>query len=228
MATLRWMFQTPRSCSASAVSSTSSHTHLLLFVFFIQNFFSIFSFFHLGAWSWNFLRFCLPENVFILPSSLVDSLARYRILCSKSGVGKLWPTGQTHPLLVLVNEGLQKHSHAHFFIDIMAAFVLHWQSWIVAKKTTQPTKCEILTIFPLKRKACLPLFKIIITQDVEILLHCFLLMRMLRALSYYPMLMMSVWLLGSLLFSLWRLFRLSLYLCIYLKYHQVLFLIYPF
>lgn len=96
-------------------------------------------------------------------------------------------------------------------------------------KKDHPThKCEILTVFPLKGKVCLPLFKIIITQDVEILLHCFLLMRTLRALSYCLMLLMSVWLLSSLLFSLWRLFRLSLYLCIYLKYHQALFLIYPF
>ena len=96
MATLRRMFQTPRSCSASAVSSTSSHSHLLLFCFSQTKLLQYF-FFHLGAWLWNFLRFCLPENVFILPSSLVDSLARCRILCSKSGVGKLWPTGQTQP-----------------------------------------------------------------------------------------------------------------------------------
>lgn len=198
------------------------------FLFFSNKTSSVFVFFfsNLGAWLWNFVRFCLPKNVFILPSSLVDSLARCRILCSKSGVGKLWPKlVKPSPSLVLVNEGLQKHSHAHFFMDIMAAFVLHWQSWIVTKKTTWPTKCEIFTIFPLKGKVCLPLFKIIIIQNVEILLHCFLLMRALRALSYCPMLLMSVWLLGSLFFPLWRFFRLSLYLCIHLKYHQVLFLI---
>lgn len=110
-----------------------------------------------------------------LPSSLVDSLARCRILCSKSGVGKLWPKlVKPSPFTCVSKWRFAETQPCSFFMDIMAAFVLHWQSWIVTKKTTWPTKCEIFTIFPLKGKVCLPLFKIIIIQNVEILLHCFL------------------------------------------------------
>lgn len=183
MAALRRMFQTPRSCSASAVSSTSSHSHLLLFCFSQTKLLQFFFFFQFGCLVMKLCEILLAWECLYFALIFGCCLARCRILCSKSGVGKLWPKlVKSSPSLVLVNEGLQKHSHAHFFMDIMAAFVLHWQSWIVTKKTTWPTKCEIFTIFPLKGKVCLPFFKIIITQNVEILLHFFLLMRALRAL----------------------------------------------
>lgn len=113
------MFQTPRSCSASAVSSTSSHSHLLLFVFLKQNFFS-FCFFPIWVPGYETLWDFACLECLYLPSSLVDSLARCRILCSKSGVGKLWPKlVKPSPSLVLVNE-----EFVHVLISL-------WTLWLL-------------------------------------------------------------------------------------------------
>ena len=86
----------------------------------------------------------LPTSFSLSSHSSVDLLA---------GVNKLWPMGQIQPVIWLCKQSFIGTQPCPFVSSFsMPAFVLQWQSWIVATETLWPAKPQIFTTWPFTGK----------------------------------------------------------------------------
>lgn len=174
------MFQTPRTCSAAAVSSTSSHPHLVFFCFAQTKLLEYFFSYKVPGYE-TFWAFALLRMSLYCPHLWLTVYLGTEFYIQNQGLANYGPWVKSNTALLV------------HLCTVRSAFVLHCRIESLRKKPPDPQ--DHLTILPLREKVCLPLFKIVLSQNAEVLLHCFLLMRTLWALHYCPMLM-SVCLLG--------------------------------
>lgn len=67
---------------------------------------------------------------------------------SRSGVSKQWPVGQIWPPRVFINKTVLTHSYLMHLRTVSAAFMLPWQSCVVATEIVcTNTSCKVLRLY---------------------------------------------------------------------------------